>query len=65
MVGDNGSIISNGFRFAREGTKQIKSKFGIDCFAVYAIVYSIASVNDVFGMAENYLRGLQIVSIGR
>ena len=55
----------NGFRFALEGTKQVNSKFYIDWFAVYGIVDSMASVNDVFGMTGNYSRGLKIMLIGR
>ena len=58
-------ISSNGFRFASADKKQVKPEFGIDCDAVYRIVYSIASVNDVFRMTENYSRGLQIVLLGR
>ena len=44
---------------------QVKSKFGIDCYAVYRIVYKIVSVNECFGMTENYSRGLQIMLLGR
>ena len=55
----------NGFRFALEGTEQVKPEFGYGTFAVDGILYSIASVNDVFGMTENYSRGLQIMLLGR
>ena len=46
-------------------TKQVKPEFGNDCYAVYGIEYSIASVNDIFGMTENYSTGLQNMLLGR
>ena len=46
-------------------TKQVKPEFGYGCFAVYGIEYSIASVNEFFGMTENYSRGLQNMLLGR
>ena len=58
-------ISFNGFRFARMDTKHLKPEFGYDPFPVYGIVYSIASVNDIFGMTENYSRGVQIMLLGR
>ena len=58
-------ISFNGFRFAQMDTKHLKREFGYGCFPVYRIVYSIASVNDIFGMTENYSRGLQIMLLGR
>ena len=45
--------------------KQVKPEFGYECYAVYGIVYSIASVNDVFGRIKNYSRGFQMMLIGR
>ena len=42
-----------------------KVSLSIDCHATSGIVYSIASVNDVFRMTENYSRGLQIMLLGR
>ena len=48
-----------------EGCKTSKMRFGNDRFAVYGIVYSIASVNEFFGMTENYSRGLQNMLLGR
>ena len=41
------------------------TEFGNDCFAVSGIAHSIASVNEVPGMAENYHNGLQMMLIGR
>ena len=34
-------------------TKLVKPEFGYECFAVYGILYSIASVNEFFGMKES------------
>ena len=65
MVGDNRLISLNGLGFAREGTKHVKTELGIDCCVVNRIVYSVASVNEFFGMTENYSRGLQIMLIRR
>ena len=65
MVGDNRSISSNGFRFARMDTKQLKPEFGYSCYAVYGTDYSIASVNEFSGMTENYSRSLKIILLGR
>ena len=61
----HGLITSNGFRFAREGMKQVKPEFGNNCYAVNGIAYSIASFKIVFGMTKNYSRGLQIMFLGR
>ena len=46
-------------------TKEVKTEFGHDCYAVYGNVYSIMPVNEFFGMTENYSRGLQMMLIGR
>ena len=48
-----------------EGCKTSKMRFGNDRFAVYGIVYNIASVNEFFRKTENYSGGLQIVLLGR
>ena len=55
----------NGFRVAGEGMKLLKPKFGFGCYAVYRIVYSIASVNDVFGMTKTYSGDLEMMLLGR
>ena len=64
-VGHNGLISLNGLGFAQEGTKQVKPELGIDCCVVSGIEYSIASINEFFGMTDNYSRGLQIMLLGR
>ena len=55
----------NGLGFAREGTKHVKTELGIDCCVVNGIEYSIASVNDVCEMTDNYSTDLQIMLLGR
>ena len=55
----------NGFPFALVGTKYVKTEFGIDCYAVHGIDYSISSVNEFVGMTENYPKGFQIMFLGR
>ena len=45
--------------------KKVQLEFGYKCQAVDGIESSIASVNEFFGMTENYSIGLQIMSIGR
>ena len=49
----HGLITSNGFRFARADTKEVKPEFGNNCYAAYGIVYSMESVNEIFGITEN------------
>ena len=65
MVEDIGLIVSKRFQFARMETKQVKPDFGIDCYAIYGIVHSLASVNEFFEMTKNYSRGFQMMLIGR
>ena len=65
MVGDNRLISLDGLGFAREGTKHVKTELGINCCVVDGIEYSTESINDFFGMTDNYSRGLQIMFLGR
>ena len=46
-------------------TKQVKTEFGDDCDAIDRTGYSMASVNEMFGMTENYPGGLQMMLLGR
>ena len=64
-VGDNRLLSSNGFPFAPEGAKHLTTEFGYECYAVNGIEYSIESINEFFGMTDNYSRGLQIMLLGR
>ena len=65
VVEDGGTTGFNWFHLSQKSTEQVNIEFRDNCFAVDWIEYSIASVNEFFGMTKTYTRGFQMMWIRR